>query len=134
MLPELDARLIESIDFVKLTRVGRCNLEKHHELANMRRIDAIEMNGHVGSPAPGERASSRALLDVDQLAERVTGKIPELFYVGESGGDGDIDSAVLHGDESDGLVGWAFHEELHLRVLIRRSQRRQWRRTHRSSV
>src|SRR3984893_2052199 len=68
LLSQLDAGLVERVDAVKLPRVCRCDFEKHHQLAYVRGIDAVQMDGHVW-PAPlGQRASGRPLLDINQLA------------------------------------------------------------------
>src|SRR5258706_15854674 len=84
LFSELHARLVEGVDPVQLSRVGRRDLEQHHQLADVARIHAVEMNRHVRSSTARQCSGGGALLDVDQLAEGMAGEIAELFYVGES--------------------------------------------------
>ena len=68
LLSELNARLIEGIDSIKLPRIRGRDLEQHHQPADMPRIDSIEMDREIRAPALGQRAGCRPLLDVDQLS------------------------------------------------------------------
>src|SRR4051794_6845290 len=85
LFSELDAGLIEGVDPIKLAGVGGGDLQKHHQLANVCGIDAVELNGHVGSAACGQRAGGGTLLDVDELAEAVSRQISKLFHVRKTG-------------------------------------------------
>src|SRR4029077_1149356 len=84
LFSELHARLVECVDPIQLSRVGRCDLEKHHQLADVPCIHAVEMKCHVRPSTPSQRSGGGALLDVDQLAQGMAGEIAELFYVGKS--------------------------------------------------
>src|SRR2546423_11945243 len=87
------------------------------------------MNGHVGPPAPGQRASGRTLLDVDQLAQRMAAEVAELLHIRKRRRDSDISCALVDSHEGDGLVGGTFHEELHLCVLVGCAECGEWGRS-----
>jgi hypothetical protein len=90
LFSQLDARLVESVDTVKLPGVGGGELEQHHELPHVRRVNALKVNGHVGPAALGQGAGGRTLLDVDQLSQRMTAEVSKLLDVLKHGWNGDI--------------------------------------------
>src|SRR5688572_7564804 len=61
-------------------------------------------------------------------------EIPELLYIGKRFGDSDVGCPFFHRDESDCLVSGAFHEELYLRMLVRRAKGGKRCRSNRGSV
>ena len=100
----------------------------------MLRVHPLEMNGHVGPAALGQRPSGSPLLYVDQLSQRMTAEVSKLLYVLKRGRNGDIRRALINRNEGDRLVGGTFHEELYLRVLVCCAERRERSRSDRCPV
>src|SRR5258705_7273275 len=67
LLPKFYTGLIQRIHSVELARVDRRDLQQREQRAQVPRVDAIDVNRHVGSPATRERARRRTLFDRQQL-------------------------------------------------------------------
>src|SRR6185437_7499625 len=128
LLSKLHARLIERIYPIHLAGVDRGDLEEHEQCAQMPGVGPVDVNRHVDPAAPRERASRRPLLDRQQLAELVSAQVAKLLDVAVQLGDLDSYAPLIDGYERDGLVRRAFHEQLHLAVLVRCAKRGQRRR------
>src|SRR6185437_6394027 len=128
LLSKLHARLIERIYPIHLAGVDRGDLEEHEQRAQMPGVGPVDVNRHVDPAAPRERASRRPLLDRQQLAELMSAQVAKFLDVAVQLGDLDSYAPLIDGYERDGLVRRAFHEQLHLAVLVRRAKRGQRRR------
>src|SRR2546427_2790967 len=122
-LPLLDPGLPERVDAGQRAHGDGRRLEEVEELPQREGVHGREDERRARPAALGERQLGRALLGVEQLAERVAAEIADALQVLVGRRQVDRRAVVLDAREEDHLVARPLHAELELRVLIGGAER-----------